>query len=221
MIKKLLFLLVLTALFLAFIPQLAKPSSTLKAVFRLTEQPAVIVKGTQGSALTINISFGDKEVEELLEKLSQPYPLLFIDSDWASRFPHITEQIKQRSLPVALLGTEGQQYENDPNLLSEQLQTFEELFSKRPLWFRTTDEEFPLALLQELSEAEINALGSTVQWSGGALPKASKGEIIAVPYARNEHVATTEIQRLIASRTFQSVEDLLFRSTVKTKKIPQ
>ncbi|PID22156.1 hypothetical protein CSV61_04690 [Sporosarcina sp. P3] len=221
MIKKLLFLLVLIALFLAFIPQLAKPSSTLKTVFRLTEQPAVIVKGTQGSALTINISFGDQEVEELLEKLSQPYPLLFIDSDWASRFPHITEQIKQRSLPVALLGTEGKDYESDPNLLSKQLHTFEELFSKRPLWFRTADEEFPLVLLQELSEAEINALGSTVRWSGGTLPKASKGEIIVVPYARNEHVATAEIQRLIASRTFQSVEDLLFRSSVKTKKIPQ
>ncbi|PID15954.1 hypothetical protein CSV63_04715 [Sporosarcina sp. P34] len=221
MIKKFLFLFVLTAIFLAFIPQLTKPSSTLKAVFRLTEQPAVIVKGTQGSALTINISFGEKEVEELLENLSQPYPLLFIDSDWASRFPHITEQIKQRSLPVALLGTEGQQYESNPKLLSEQLQMFEELFSTRPLWFRTTDEVFPLVLLQELSEAEINALGSTIQWSGGALPKASKGDIIAVPYARNEHVATTDIKRLLASRTFQSVEDLLFRTTVKTKKIPQ
>ena len=221
MIKKLLFLFVLIAIFLAFIPQLAKPTSSLKTVFRLTEQPAVIVKGTQGSTLTINISFGEKEVEELLEQLSQPYPLLFIDSDWASRFPHLTEQIKQRSLPVALLGTGGQQYESDPNLFNRQLQTFEELFNMRPLWFRTTDEDFPLVLLQELSKSEINALGSTVQWAGGTLPKASKGEIITVSYARNEQVASADIQRLIASRTFQSVEDLLFRSTVKTKKIPQ
>ena len=221
MIKKLLFSFVLIAVFLAFIPQLAKPTSTLKTVFRLTEQPAVIVKGTQGSALTINISFGEKEVEELLEHLSQPYPLLFIDSDWALRFPHLTEKINQRSLPIALLGTEGQHYESDPKLLNQQLQTFEELFNKRPLWFRTTDEEFPLDLLQQLSKAEINALGSTVQWSGGTLPKASKGEIITVPYDHHEQVATADIQRLIASRTFQSVEDLLFRSTVKTKKIPQ
>ncbi|WP_303970436.1 hypothetical protein [Sporosarcina ureae] len=221
MIKKLLFSFVLIAVFLAFIPQLAKPTSTLKTVFRLTEQPAVIVKGTQGSALTINISFGEKEVEELLKHLSQPYPLLFIDSDWASRFPHLTEQINQRSLPIALLGTEGQHYESDPNLLSKQLQTFEELFNTRPLWFRTTDEEFPLALLQQLSKAEINALGSTVQWSGGTLPKASQGEIITVSYDRHEQVASADIQRLMASRTFQSVEDLLFRSTVKTKKIPQ
>ena len=221
MIKKLFLLCLLTAGFLIFIPQLAKPSSTLMTVFRLTEHPAVIVKGTHGSALTVNISFGDTEVEELLEQLTKPYPLLFVDPEWASRFPHLAQLITERSLPIALLGHAGHDYEQDPALLAKQLLAFEELFDRRPLWFRTTDEEFPPALLQELSEAEVNALGSTVQWKGGDLAKASEGEIIAVTHDRHEKISRDALRRLIASRTFQSVEDLLFRPDVKTKKIPQ
>ncbi|ARK24600.1 hypothetical protein SporoP37_07970 [Sporosarcina sp. P37] len=221
MLKKLLFLFVLAVLCLTFIPQLTKPSSTLVTVFKLTENPAVIVKGAQGSALTVNISFGEKEVEELLGQLTKPYPLLFVDSDWASRFPHLAEEIKKRSVPVALLGVQGQSYETDPNLFAEQLSQFEKIFAARPLWFRTADEEFPSSLLQQLQKAEINALGSTVQWKEGKLPKASKGEIISVSYHSGGRPQISDVKRLMESRTYQSVEDLLFRPTVKTKKIPQ
>ncbi|WP_153732349.1 polysaccharide deacetylase family protein [Sporosarcina obsidiansis] len=221
MFKKIILLSILCLLFILWLPQLAKPSPSLTTVFRLTENPTVIVRGAQGSALTINISFGESEVEELLEQLTKPYPLLFVDAAWAARFPDLVEKMKKRSLPVALLGQEGERYETDPKLFMQQLNQFEEIFETRPLWFRTVDEQFPQSLLQKVNAAEINALGATVHWKGGSLPKSLGGEIIAVPHHREERASLKDIQRLMTSRPFQPVEDLLFQPTIKTKKIPQ
>lgn len=221
MLKKLLIVLMLGFLFVLWLPQLSKPSPSLQTVFRLTEHPTVIVRGAQGSALTINVSFGEQEVENLLEKLTTPYPLLFIDPDWALRFPELTETIKKRSLPVALLGRDGEDYETNPELFSRQLQQFEDVFETRPLWFRTKDEQFPQSLLQQIHEAEVNALGSTVYWENGALPKATAGEIISIPHHREERATLKNIERMMNSRPFQSLEDLLFQPSIKTKKIPK
>lgn len=221
MLKKLLIVLMLGFLFVLWLPQLYKPSPSLQTVFRLTEHPTVIVKGAQGSALTINISFGEQEVEELLEKLTAPYPLLFVDPDWALRFPELTDTLKKRSLPVALLGHDGEEYETQPDLFTTQLQQFEDIFESRPLWFRTKDEQFPQSLLQQIHEAEVNALGSTVHWENGNLPKVAAGEIISIPHHREQRATLKDIERMMDSRPFQSLEDLLFQPSIKTKKIPK
>ncbi|MBY0222261.1 hypothetical protein ABZ756_15205 [Mammaliicoccus sciuri] len=221
MLKKIILLLTLCFLLILYLPQLIKPSPALTTAFRLTENPTVIVRGSQGSALTINISFGEQEVKDLLEQLTQPYPLLFVDVEWASRFPNLVEEMKKRSLPVALLGQEGNRYEVDRELFEQQLDQFETFFETRPLWFRTVDEQFPQPLLHKLNEAEINALGSTVHWKEGALPKAAAGDIISIPHHLDERAQVEDIERLMASRPFQSVEDLLFQPKIKTKKIPK
>lgn len=77
------------------LPPLPEQAS-LTSVFRLTEEPAVIVQGTSGSALTVNISFGDVEVEQWIQGLSKPYPLLFVDMDWAERFPETVRLIAEK-----------------------------------------------------------------------------------------------------------------------------
>ena len=115
----------------------------LTAVFRVTEEPAVIVRGTSGSALTVNISFGDVEVEQWIQELSKPYPLLFVDMEWAERFPETVRLISEKNIPVGLLGHEGKDYEQNIPLFIDQVQRFEILFGKKPLWFRTMDEDFP------------------------------------------------------------------------------
>lgn len=221
MLKKILIVLMLGFLFVLWLPQLSKPSPSLQTVFRLTEHPTVIVRGAQGSALTINISFGEQEVENLLEKLSAPYPLLMIDPDWALRFPELTETIKKRSIPVALLGHHGEEYETKPELFTRQLKQFEEIFESRPLWFRTKDEQFPQSLLQQVHEAEMNALGSSVYWESGSLPKAAAGEIISIPHHQDQRATLKNIEKMMNSRSFQSLEDLLFQPSIKTKKIPK
>lgn len=196
-------------------------SYSLTEVFRVTEEPVAITRGTYGSALTVNVSFGDDEVENWIHTLEKPFPLLFVDPDWAERFPKTVQLIRKKKIPVGLLGHKGQDYEVDATLLVNQLNQFEKTFEVKPLWFRTTDEVFPYFLHTILWEAEVNALGSTFQWSGGDIPPASEGEIISVSHHRKNHIQLSEIARLSESREFQTIEDVLFGISSKTKKIPE
>ena len=167
------------ALFL-LLPALPKQMS-LVSVFRVTEEPAVIVRGASGSALTVNISFGDVEVEQWIQELSKPYPLIFVDMKWAGRFPETVRLIKEKNIPVGLLGDEGMTYEQNTPLFIDQLEQFEKTFGVKPLWFRTIDEVFPTTLHSMLWEAEINALGSSVVWNGGDFRLLLKGKLFLSP----------------------------------------
>ena len=201
-------------------PPLPK-QNPLTAVFRITEDPAVIVRGTNGSALTVNISFGDVEVEQWIQDLTKPYPLLFVDMEWVERFPETVELIKDKKIPVGLLGNEGKDYEQNTPLFVNQIERFEQTFGMMPLWFRTKDEVFPLALHTMLWEAEINALGSSVTWQGGNIPPVQEGEILSIPHHRENRIEFTELKKLYDGRTFITVEEMLFQPKVKLKKIPE
>ena len=194
---------------------------SLTSVFRVTNEPAAITRGTYGSALTVNISFGDDEVKSWVEELKKPYPTLFIDIDWAGRFPETIHIINEKNIPTALLGKNGAVYENDADLLLTQLNQFESIFGIKPLWFRTADEVFPLYLHEILLESEVNAIGSTFTWSGGEIPPVTEGEIISIPHHREIRINLLEVKRLSDSRDFQSMEDVLFGIKRKVKKIPQ
>ena len=113
-------------LFLLF-PPLPEQAS-LTAVFRLTDEPAVIVRGTSGSVLTVNISFGDVEVQQWIQELGKPYPLLFVDTKWAERFPDTVRLIREKNIPIGLLGDEGIAYEQNTSLFTQQLEQFETHF---------------------------------------------------------------------------------------------
>ena len=190
----------------------------LTAVFRVTEEPAVIVRGTSGSALTVNISFGDVEVEQWIQELSKPYPLLFVDMEWAERFPETVRLISEKNIPVGLLGHEGKDYEQNIPLFIDQVQRFEILFGKKPLWFRTMDEIFPQSLHMALWEAEVNALGSSVVWKGGNPPPVLEGEILSVPHHRSNRIELAELKRLADTRTFITMEDMLFQTKDQSEK---
>lgn len=207
------------ALFL-LLPALPKQLS-LVSVFRVTEEPAVIVRGASGSALTVNISFGDIEVEQWIQELSKPYPLLLVDMKWAGRFPKTVQLIKEKNISIGLLGDKGVTYEQNTILFTEQLEQFEKTFGVKPLWFRTIDEVFPANLHSMLWDAEVNALGSSVVWNGGDLPSVTKGEIISVPHHRENRVNLAELKKLDKDRTFISVEAMLFGTKVNVKKIPE
>ncbi|MFJ7935136.1 hypothetical protein [Sporosarcina sp. NPDC096371] len=202
------------------LPSLPEQMS-LTSVFRVTEEPAVIVRGTSGSALTVNISFGDVEVEQWIQELSKPYPLLFLDMDWVERFPATVKLITEKNIPVGLLGVQGDAYEQNTSLFPSQLERFETVFGMKPLWFRTIDEVFPSSLHTMLWKAEVNALGSSIVWRGGASPPVSEGEIISIPHHRDDRIVFSQLQKLYKDRTFTTVEEMLFNTTVKVKKIPE
>ena len=219
MYKKLIILFIITSgLFLLFPP--FPKNYSLTNVFRITEEPVAITHGTYGSALTVNISFGDDEVLNWIKELKKPYPTLFIDMDWAGRFPETIRIIKDKNIPIALLGQDGSFYENDAKLLVNQLNEFENIFGEKPLWFRTKDEVFSNFLHELLWESEVNAIGSSYVWTGGEIPPEIKGEIISVPHHQKKRVNLAEIQKLFDSRDFQSIENVIFGVQGKTKKIP-
>ena len=91
----------------------------------------------------------------------------------------------------------------------------------KPLWFRTADEVFPFFLRSLLVEVEVNALSSSFKWQGGHIPPVTEGEIISVSHQRDDRVSLIELNKLVESRDFHSVEDVIFGLSVKTKKIPK
>ena len=103
--KLLIIFLMCFGLILLFPPSPEKASFT--SVFRVTEKPVAITRGTYGSALTVNISFGDDEVMQWIQELEKPYPLLFIDMDWAGRYPETIRIINDKNIPTGLLGDKG------------------------------------------------------------------------------------------------------------------
>jgi len=218
--KKLLILIgICFSIFLVFPP--SSPNYSLTSVFRITDEPVAITRGTSGSALTVNISFGDDEVLQYIKELEKPYPLLLIDMEWANRFPETVRLINKKRIPTGLLGSNSEKYEQDSTLLITQLDQFERLFGIKPLWFRTADEVFPYFVHTLLWEVELNALGSSVTWDGGEIPAVTKGEIISIPHHRENRISLTDLKKLNDSRKFQSIEDVIFGTTVKMKKIPK
>lgn len=203
-----------------FFPTLPE-KTPLTSVFRITENPVVITRGTYSSALTVNISFGDDDVEQWIQTLKKPYPLLLVDTDWAGRFPETVRLINEKSIPTGLLGHEGATYEKNGQLLNEQINQFESFFNIKPLWFRTSDEVFPSSLHALLWKAEINALGSTVIWNGEDIPPTVEGEIISIPHHQKNRIDLSKLKKLTDSRDFQTIEEVLFGPIGKTKKIPQ
>lgn len=217
--KVLIILLMCFGLILLFPPLPEKASFT--SVFRITDKPTAITRGTYGSALTINISFGDDEIEKWVQELEKPYPLLFIEMNWAGRYPETIRLINEKNIPTALFGDNGEAYGEDANKLLSEIEQFEQFFGIKPLWFRTSDEVFPYFLHSMLLEEEINALSSSFRWKSGEIPPMTEGEIISVPHHRGDRVSLIELKRLLDSREFQSVEDVLFGISAKSKKIPE
>ncbi|MBB4825244.1 hypothetical protein HNO89_002473 [Sporosarcina luteola] len=218
--QKTIILTILVCGILLLVPFPHKPS--LLSVVKLTEEPEhIIVRGSTGSALTVNISFGDVDVENWIANLKAPYPLLFLDMDWVDRFPETVELIKEKNIPVALLGHAGEAYHQKTDLLKLQLEQFETVFGSQPLWFRTMDEDFPLLLRTALWEAEVNALGSSTIYTAGEIPPIVEGEIISVPLHRDVRISFGDLKKLMDSREFQPLEDVLFAMSVKVKKVPK
>lgn len=217
--KKLL-LFTLFFLFTAFVLVRSSGGGTLIPVFNIAQEPDVIVQGSQGAALTVDLSFGDSEVRAWLEELQAPYPLIFADPDWLERSPGLVELMIERNIPVALLGAEGERYKDELKLLDEQIAVYEDHFGRKPLYFRTADEAFPKALQQQLFKAEVNALGSTMRWDGGKLPKKREGLILSVQHHREERTDLKKVSELLSAHEFLAIEDVLFGVETKERKFP-
>lgn len=190
------------------------------SVFRITEQPDVLMKGKHGMTLTIDLSFGREDVDEWITKLEKPYPLLFLDAEWIERSPLIVKKIKDKNIPVGLLGKNSKTYEESPMLLEKEIKDFESAFGFVPLWYRTQDHVFPETLKTQVWDAQMNMVGASVNWTAGSSPPAKKGDIVSVALHKETRVALDKLTDYHKENPFVSIEETLFGYSTQTKTFP-
>ncbi|HCG4536289.1 hypothetical protein [Ureibacillus chungkukjangi] len=217
MVRKLLVTVVLVVIVTLFVyPQ----RDSIISVFRITDEPLIISKGNYGQSLIVEISFSHDGLEEWLQTLKQPYPLLMLDADWIARSPKIVAQIKKQNIPTGLLGGKGAKNNYSLDDFNKDLQIYEKHFNNKPLWFMTSDYEFETNLQQTVFNQEINLLSPSMIYSKETYKK-SDGGIYSLKLHENSKPNFEEYSKLIESEKFVSIEENVFGYTIKTKKIPK
>lgn len=214
--KRILITLFIVFVFFLFIQQ--KESWT--SVFRVTDQPDVLMKGKHGVTLTVDLSFGREDVDEWITKLEKPYPLLFLDAQWIKRSPLIVKKIKEKNIPVGLLGQESKNYEENLDLLQNEIEIFQSEFGVVPLWYRTKDHSFPEPLKQQVWDSKINMVSSSINWTTGNPPSIQKGDIVSVALHKKTRVVFKELSTFQKAHPFVSIEETLFGYKTQTKTFP-
>lgn len=214
--KRILITFIIVVAFLMFIQQ--KESWT--SVFRVIDQPDVLMKGNHGVTLTVDLSFGREDVDEWITKLEKPYPLLFLDAQWIKRSPLIVKKIKEKNIPVGLLGQESENYEENLDLLKTEIEIFQSEFGVVPLWYRTKDHSFPEPLKQQVWDSKINMVSSSINWTTGNPPTIQKGDIVSVALHKKTRVVFKELNAFQKAHPFVSIEETLFGYKTQTKTFP-
>ncbi|WP_342599451.1 hypothetical protein MHB48_19285 [Psychrobacillus sp. FSL H8-0483] len=218
--KKLLLVGPLMLIFVLLLFIIPSNYSSILPVFQVTEKPSVISKGTYGNTVTIDLTFGKEEIETLLNSLEAPYPQFFMSIEWIERSETILELMKEKHMPIGLLGQEGSNYIENPDLFKKEIERFERAIGEKPLWFRTKDYEFPMELQQSAWQEEVNLLGSSKYWGKGNLVL-EKGDILSVPMHQEEKVEINQLTKFLKSQPFITIEQNLFALNMKKKSYPE
>lgn len=196
-----------------------KQMPSLLPVFQLTEKPAVISKGSYGNTITIDLTFGRDDVEKFVTELQAPYPHFFISIEWIERSEEIIEVMKDKNIPISLLGKNGSTYIENPTLFKKEVKQYEQVIGEKPLWFRTIDYEFPIELQKDAWGQEVNLLSSSKYWSN-KVPSFEKGDILSIPLHQNERIDIQQLTKIVQSTEMITIEQNIFGLKVKTKTFP-
>lgn len=210
-------LLIVLGLFLFNVP---KNFSSLLPVFQLTEKPTVISKGSYGNTITIDLTFGKDDIKKLVNDLQAPYPHFFISIEWIERSEDIIDIMKEKNVPIGLLGKNGAIYIENPTLFEKEVERFEQAIGEKPLWFRTMDYEFPIELQKKAWEQEVNLLSSSKYWTD-KVPGLEKGDILTIPLHQEERLDIQQLTKFVQSKEIISIEQNIFGLKVKTKTYPE
>ncbi|WP_246027595.1 MULTISPECIES: hypothetical protein [Lysinibacillus] len=214
MIRKLLVTLTLMLVVTLFIyPQ----KESIISVFRMTEEPIVISKGHYGQSLVVEISFSHDGLEEWLQNVQKPYPLLMLDANWIDRSPKLVDIIKKRNIPTGLLGGKGKEEYTIKNF-NKDLAIYQKHFENKPLWFMTSDYEFQPDLMQVAFKEEVNLLSPSVIY--GKNYQTTNGAIVTLSLHEKSTVKFDELNTLLKKEKFISIEENVFGYSIKTKKMP-
>ena len=214
--RRILITLISLFIFFLFIQQKEQWTS----VFHVTDQPEILMKGTHGITLTVDLSFGREDIDEWITKLEKPYPLLFLDADWIERSPLIVKKIKEKKIPVGLLGKKSKQYEDSPDLLAREIERYQSAFGAIPLWYRTQDHSFPESLKKQVWDSQMNMVSASINWTTGSPPSIQKGDIISVALHQETRIVLKELNAFQKGHSFVSIEETLFGYKTQTKTSP-
>ncbi len=216
--KALLVGLLIFLLFILF--NVPKNFSSLLPVFQLTEKPTVISKGSYGNTITVDLTFGKEDIEQFVTDIQAPYPHFFIGIEWIERSEEIIEVMKEKNIPISLLGKNGATYIESPTLFEQEVERFEQAIGERPLWFRSMDYEFPIELQKKAWEQKVNLLSSSKYWSD-KVPSLEKGDILTIPLHQEERVDIQQLKKFVQSKEIITIEQNIFGLKVKTKTYPE
>lgn len=189
--------------------------NTILPTFQLTNAPNIITKGHYGATLIVEISYSHNGLEEWLQQLHEPYPLVLADTDWLMRSENVVKLLQEKKIPVGLLGKASSMYE-DRLLLEKELTAFGQILQQDPLWFATRDDLIDSLLLEQLFKRQINALSPTTTFPIAP----SEGEFVAIRLHRDSSIDFKQIEHYMNSHKFISIEESLFGYTISTKRYP-
>lgn len=216
MIRKILITLALMLLLAFFFyPQ----KDSIISVFRMTDEPLVISKGHYGQSLIVEISFSHDGLYEWLQLIKQPFPLLMLDADWIERSPEFVELIKKRNIPTGLLGGNGKEGYSI-KAFNQEMAIYQKHFNNKPLWFMTSDYEFPPNLQKVAFNEQINLLSPTFIYDQSKDYAKSDGAIVSLPLHEKSSPSFKDLSKFINNEKFISIEENIFGYTIKTKKLP-
>lgn len=101
-----------------------------------TDQPEALTKGNKDEkniALTFNISWGEKKVHDILQRLKNEnvQATFFVSGEWAERHPEIIEKITDEKHELGILGYRYKSYlEQEPEQVKKDLLRAQEVFEE-------------------------------------------------------------------------------------------
>lgn len=215
MYKKLLFILIILIFSFLFIPQ----NNKLITTFRFSNEPIVIGKGNYGQSLVVELSFSHKGLEEWVNQLNKPYPLFMLDADWIERSPEMIELFQRKNIPTGLYGKINED-EFSLRDFQKEISLYEKYFHSKPLWYMTSNYQYPNELKQAALKENINLLSPSFIYSEFDIPNQNNGAIISIPLHESVTPNFSKISTYIKSTSFISIEENIFGFSMKSKKTP-
>ncbi|SOC39010.1 hypothetical protein [Ureibacillus acetophenoni] len=190
------------------------------SVFQISDEPVIISKGNYGQSIILEVSFSHDGFLEWLESLKQPYPLLMVKADWIERSPKYIDVIKNKNIPIGLLGGEGAK-DYTTELFNKDVAIYEKHLQSKPLWFMTSDYNYTDELKQSIFNEQVNMLSPTTLYKEDDPLNNEKGAIISIPLHEESKTNFESLTKLLYSQKFMSIEENIFGYSIKSKKMPE
>lgn len=184
--------------------------------FNVHSSPTYISGGSNGHSLVVEVSYTNDQFETLFNNLSGKPVVLLIEQQWFERSPKQLKKIKDYKFEIGLLLSNEMTSEE----IDEFIQKATTYFNQNIVWAGCFETVCSQSILQYLYEQQINTLAITHYIEEGEkLEELPQGTIAAIQLKDHTTLSEEAIKKLNAY-PFISLEDNIFRLSVRSKRIP-